>query len=1230
MAPVSRRRRILLILVAAIAVAVGAVVVGVRSFVPPWLHGAIERAAGEALGRDLRIAGTLRLAYSFEPGIVVEDVTLSNTSWGSDPAMIHVDRVELVVDLPSVWNPPIRVKDVALDGVRVLLERNAGGEANWDFDLKPGPPGPKPVRPVVVDHAGLRDFELVYRPRPDATPLRVGVRRLEARHDAASDMVKLEAEGHFNEAPWDLAGTLGTLDRLYAVRDVSHDLTGHIGKARLALRGRIRDPLKLSDPEVEAEIDGPDVAAALATVSLRSPLSGPFHARSRFRPVEGGVEIDASAGLNDVAVTARGRVGALLAPDPIDATVEASGPDAAGVGAWFGITGVPERPFTLEGRIRREGAGLSIADVKARVGETTLTVAGAIGTQPRGVGTDLSVTATGPDLAGLSAITRLKLPAGAFSVRGRFERGPLALAVRDVELRAQDAVVRGGGTIGEPPALANLDLVFDVAGSDLSRFSSVSGVALPQGSFELRGNIARDGEAFALHGVDGRLGDNAVKVEGRLVPRARLLGSELRASVVGPDLAVAGSLVGLRGLAAVPYDLAGRVRIAADGYHLDGVSAQAGALAGEVAGRIGPRPVDDGMELEGRVAGRTLAELSAWGVRRELPGDPFEVSGHLRLSGGVFSVERGAAEVGDDRLSVDGTLGPLPDLSRLDLAVTASGPRLSDVGRFVVASDGAFPTLPDDAYRVAAKIRRVPEGLELREVRSTVGAAELGLDGILGTGEGLTGTNLRFEARAQDSSAAAALAGVSLPAGPMTLSGGIERVDAGFRFDGVAATIGDARATVSGILGGPPERAGTDFEVVVAGPDLDALLGPITGLSPLPAEAFEVRAQLGGNARRISSKRFAAKLGENDLEGSIDVELEGRPSIEAELRSSHLGITQLLDGFLGEPAPATAAPEPVRRADRKKVRFIPDEPLELASMGSLDARIRLEAAEVVIPAIVLHDVHVEAAVRDGALHVERAEGSGVYGGRATARLSLEPVVDGYRLRASGELAGGRLVPAKEEVPPERAPSVDVTFEVDGSGRSLRAIAATSRGGALVTVGAGRLATTRGGFVTNGVLRGLLDALNPFRKSAPFTELECVVAVADIAAGKATVEPVAARTDKLTVIGRGKVDLESEAIDFVWTLKPRRGVGISAGSITNPYIKLGGTLMSPSLEAKPLEAAASTGAAVATAGLTVLFRGLYDRITAEKKVCVRALETAEKQEAAREAEREAERSARPAP
>jgi hypothetical protein len=84
------------------------------------------------------------------------------------------------------------------------------------------------------------------------------------------------------------------------------------------------------------------------------------------------------------------------------------------------------------------------------------------------------------------------------------------------------------------------------------------------------------------------------------------------------------------------------------------------------------------------------------------------------------------------------------------------------------------------------------------------------------------------------------------------------------------------------------------------------------------------------------------------------------------------------------------------------------------------------------------------------------------------------------------------------------------------------------------------------------------------------------------------------------------------LNLEWVTKPRKGLGLSASMITNPYIKLGGTLAEPRLEMKPLEALTTTGVAVATAGLSILGKGMWDRVTAERKVCKQAIKKAEKQ------------------
>ena len=475
----SRRRRHLAIS-AAIACAVGgAAVVAVSTCFPPWLRGTFERLASDALGRETKIAGALSVSYSLTPVLVAEDVVIANAPWGSGPDMIRAARLKVSLELDSLWSRPVRVRELEIVGVRVLLETNADGRGNWLFreNRAPGPPAPAERFtgvPVVFDHAMLQDVELTFHGPPDTPALRTRIERFEARLDPASEMVDLSASGTLNDRPWDLAGQVGTLARLFGGRAIEHALTAHIGGATVAVRGRIDDPLSLGGPDGQLELAGPDLVAALDAVGLRSPVGGPFRLRARLSPAAEGVDVDLTAELDGVSAAARGRVGALLRPDPIDATVEAAGPDASKVGSWTRVEGIPPQPFEIAGRVRREGSRVALNGVRARVGETSLEVRGVLGTPPRWVDTELSVAASGSDLSQLSALTRLQLPTGRFAIRGRFIRRADALAVEGVELRTHDAIIRAGGTIGEPPRLASMDLDVEASGPDLSPFSGVA------------------------------------------------------------------------------------------------------------------------------------------------------------------------------------------------------------------------------------------------------------------------------------------------------------------------------------------------------------------------------------------------------------------------------------------------------------------------------------------------------------------------------------------------------------------------------------------------------------------------------------------------------------------------------------------------------------------------------------------------------------------------------------
>ncbi|HZN55551.1 MAG TPA: AsmA family protein, partial [Candidatus Polarisedimenticolaceae bacterium] len=497
-----------------------AAVVGVEVLLPHWLRGAIERFGSDGLARRVTVGGPVELSLLPEPVLSIRDVALANAAWGTEPDMVRVGRLSVRLGLRALLSGRLLLRDVAIERVRVSLERDEHGTGNWVLAIPRRPSHAKEKKawkPVTIERASVRDLALALRKRPRSDPLRVSVRTLTARLDPADQMVDLEVEGSLDEAPWQLAGRLGTLNNLYAARDVEHTLTGRIAGSTVTLQGRIRDPLSLGGAEVTLGVEGGDAAAAAEVFGLRIPVTGPYRIDATLAPIaEGGVATRIAAEAGGMKASARGQVSALLDPARIGATLEIEGPDASVPGGWLGIAGLPPRPFEAGGTVRREGSSVVLDGMRLRVGETSATIDGTVGPPPRCEGTSLAIRGAGKDLSQLSALTRLSLPAVPFGVTGRFLRRPDGLAIERAEVRAGATTVQADGTIGEPPSLTALDLRAEARGPDASVLNSLAGVALPRAPFAAHGRIAREGRAYALDAVEIEMGADRASVRGAL------------------------------------------------------------------------------------------------------------------------------------------------------------------------------------------------------------------------------------------------------------------------------------------------------------------------------------------------------------------------------------------------------------------------------------------------------------------------------------------------------------------------------------------------------------------------------------------------------------------------------------------------------------------------------------------------------------------------------------------
>jgi len=105
-----------------------------------WLRGPISSYLSGKFGRPVAINGNLRGEFALKPLLVADDVTLANTSWGSDPVMARAQQLALRLDVLSLFGPAISLPELTLVRPLLLLERSADGRHNWDFGGVPAVP----------------------------------------------------------------------------------------------------------------------------------------------------------------------------------------------------------------------------------------------------------------------------------------------------------------------------------------------------------------------------------------------------------------------------------------------------------------------------------------------------------------------------------------------------------------------------------------------------------------------------------------------------------------------------------------------------------------------------------------------------------------------------------------------------------------------------------------------------------------------------------------------------------------------------------------------------------------------------------------------------------------------------------------------------------------------------------------------------------------------------------
>ena len=412
---------------------------------------------------------------------------------------------------------------------------------------------------------------------------------------------------------------------------------------------------------------------------------------------------------------------------------------------------------------------------------------------------------------------------------------------------------------------------------------------------------------------------------------------------------------------------------------------------------------------------------------------------------------------------------------------------------------------------------------------------------------------------------------------------------------------GETRYVVSELILHADRDSWDDYAVGIAAqfgaPDLDSTLvaqgsvkyGSATHLSDMLSLSFD---------DAVFEQKSAGDL-KARWSGLVTAELGGdRPKI-----TTAIDIAQLYFDS-GEP-PAIDA-----ESEETVELLFPSTPLSYSWLADFNLLAGVRVGQAAINGDTVRDFNITAQVESGALRIDRVDLT-IGDGTISGRLHLTPGDAGYTLDVSTEVTDLRLSQlATEGQAPGTVPPMSLDLQLTGTGASLHDIMTSSSGSVTGRQGTGQLDLQGAGALFADMLSSVVRTLNPLADERTYADIECGILDIDIADGVANIEELALQSDRLTIVGSGKIDFSDESIDLNVNTKSREGLGLSVGGVANSFVKVGGTLREPALGVDAAGTVRTTGAAVATGGLSVIAKGLWDRVSSEVDLCALPDEAAE--------------------
>ena len=368
---------------------------------------------------------------------------------------------------------------------------------------------------------------------------------------------------------------------------------------------------------------------------------------------------------------------------------------------------------------------------------------------------------------------------------------------------------------------------------------------------------------------------------------------------------------------------------------------------------------------------------------------------------------------------------------------------------------------------------------------------------------------------------------------------------------------GSTHIVAHGSVTKPFDLGRLDTVATVSGPDL-ADLYRLTGVVLPNTPAYSLHGAVVRDGSTYKVTHFAGRVGRSDLAGAMTLQTRhDRRFLSGQLRSRTLDMTDL-GALFGGPQAGKAPAEETAAGHAKAMtgHVLPDAPLDVRGVRSMDAAIRYRAQSVIASKrLPLRAVGLHLTLDHGVLSLNPVDFTMPHGVvRGRVRLDARGVTPLSRVDFSvSNMRIEDLLPRFQGSPPIEGP-LQARAALTGAGDTVHKAAASSSGRVMVAVPGGTMRKSLAELMGVNVVPGLFELLSKDPKQTP---VRCAVVDFKVSGGVMSVRRLVLDTGVVMTDGSGSINLGAETVKLKiqgHTKKPRLVRVIAPFDVTGPLIK----------------------------------------------------------------------------